>query len=79
MLIYCRVAVIVGKYGHTIIERNRLRRRLRELARIRLLPSCNGVDIVIWPLREAYRVDFRQLGIEIDEIKRGLRLIVPRV
>jgi ribonuclease P protein component len=71
--------VIVGKYGHTIVERNRLRRRLRELARIRLLPGCNGVDIVIRPLAEAYRVDFRQLGIEIDEIKRGLRLIVPQV
>ena len=71
--------MIVAKYGHTIVERNRLRRRLRELARIRLLPACNGVDIVIRALPEAYRVDFRQLGTEVDEIKKGLRLIVPQV
>jgi hypothetical protein len=33
-----QVGVIVPKYKRTIVERNRLRRRLRELVRVRLLP-----------------------------------------
>ena len=33
-----QVGVIVPKYKRTIVERNRLRRRLRELVRLRLLP-----------------------------------------
>lgn len=78
LLAYCRVTVIVGKYGHTIVERNRLRRRLRDLARVRLLPGCFGLDMVIRALPEAYGVDFNQLGTEVDEIKREMTLTVSQ-
>lgn len=79
LLVYCRVAVIVAKSGHTIVERNRLRRRLRDLARVHLLPGCIGVDMIVRALPEAYSVDFRQLGMEVDEIKRELTSIVSQV
>jgi RNase P protein component len=36
---YARVGFVVPKYGHTSVDRNRLKRRLRELVRTRLLPS----------------------------------------
>ncbi len=69
--------MIVAKYGHTIVERNRLRRRLRDLTRIRLLPGCVSVDMIIRALPKAYDVDFRELGTEVDEIRRELGSIVP--
>ena len=36
---HARVGFVVPKYGHSSVERNRLKRRLRELVRRRLLPS----------------------------------------
>ncbi len=38
-LSHARVGFVVPKYGHTSVDRNRLKRRLRELVRTRLLPS----------------------------------------
>jgi RNase P protein component len=36
---HARVGFVVPKYGHSSIDRNRLKRRLRELVRTQLLPS----------------------------------------
>ena len=69
---HARVAVIVSKHGHTIVERNRLRRRLRELARTRIIPGIGAVDIVIRTLSTAYAVTFQQLAGEIDQISSQL-------
>ncbi|MDQ6611396.1 MAG: ribonuclease P protein component, partial [Gemmatimonadota bacterium] len=33
-----RVGVVVPRYGHSAVDRNRLKRRLRELIRVELLP-----------------------------------------
>ena len=76
---YCRVAVIVGKYGHIIVERNRLRRRIRELARARVIPHFKGVDLIIRALPGAYAADFSQLGEEIDQIKMFVSSITPDI
>ena len=67
-----RLAVIVGKHGHTIVERNRLRRRLRELARVRILPGHTGMDVVLRSLPKAYDATFNDLGNEIDQINEAL-------
>lgn len=40
-----QVGVIVPKYKRTIVERNKLRRRLRELVRVRLLPVLARSDV----------------------------------
>lgn len=66
-----RVGVIVPKYGHIIVERNRLRRRLRELARVRMLPllrSMPPTDVLIRALPRAYLASFGVLEQEIDGI-----------
>jgi ribonuclease P protein component len=73
LLSHVRLAVIVGKHRHTIVERNRLRRRLRELARIRLMPRNVSMDVVIRSLPNAYDASFAMLTKEIDEIDRQLR------
>lgn len=67
-----RLAVVVPKHGRKIVERNRLKRRLRESARLELLPRCldRGValDVLIRARPPAYEAGFQQLR---DEI-RGL-------
>ena len=66
------MAVIVGKYGHGIVERNQLRRRIRELARIRLIPLYKGLDLIIRALPGAYAATFEQLGQDVDQIRTQL-------
>jgi ribonuclease P protein component len=75
LLSYCRAAVIVPKYSRTIVERNRLRRRIRELARTVLIPACTRLDLVIRALPAAYTADFGSLAREIDTISTKLSLI----
>lgn len=72
LLSHVRVAVIVGKHRHTVVERNRLRRRLRELARLRLIPFHSELDVVIRSLPTAYDASFSVLTDEIDLIGRQL-------
>ena len=68
LLSHARAAVIVGKHGHTIVERNRLRRRLRELVRVKILSALKATDIVVRAFPSAYERNFAELSKEIDEI-----------
>lgn len=67
-----RLGLIVGKQGHRVVERNRLKRRLRELGRTRLLPALYdaglAVDVLLRARREAYEASFRTLAREVEEI-----------
>lgn len=63
-----RVGVVVPKFGHTAVERNRLKRRLRELVRDQLLPLARGCDVVIWALPPAYRQTFEQLAVTLRTV-----------
>ena len=71
-----RVAVVVPRHGRRIVERNRLKRRLRESARVELLPHCAdrgaALDVLIWARPPAYDAEFPQLR---DEI-RGLAEVI---
>ena len=64
--------MVVAKYGHTVVKRNRLRRRLRELARVLLIPKLSGLDLVIRALPSAYAADFRELAVEVEQIQLKL-------
>jgi ribonuclease P protein component len=48
------------------VARNQLKRRLRELSRIRLLPLDVAADVVIRIRPDAYRASFAELGADID-------------
>ncbi len=67
-----RVGIVVPKYGHIIVKRNLLKRRLRELARVRLLPIPCSCDVMIRTLPGAYRMSFEDLSREIDKVARRL-------
>jgi ribonuclease P protein component len=49
------------------VERNRLRRRLREFARRGLLPRLAAIDLVIRSRQAAYRCDFPELATDLDQ------------
>lgn len=73
LLSHARTAVIVGKHGHTVVERNLLRRRLREIVRTTLLPVAGSMDIVVRSLPSAYEASFQELMKEIESITPQLR------
>jgi ribonuclease P protein component len=47
--------------------RNRLKRRLRELSRLRLLTTGIAADVVIRIRPDAYRASFAELASEMDQ------------
>ena len=57
-----RVGFVVPKHGKSSVERNLLKRRLRELARTVILPRMAPVDIVIHARPSAYRLRFDELA-----------------
>lgn len=68
LLPHPRVGVVVPKHGRTIVDRNRTKRRLRELVRLRLLPVIGRVDLLVRAKPEAYRSTFDQLAAQVDTI-----------
>ena len=66
-----RLGVIVPKHRHRIVERNRLKRRLREIGRREVLPRLRStgvvVDLLVRARREAYQVGFEDLRRELVE------------
>ena len=59
------------KFGHIIVERNRLRRRIREIVRVRMLPvlqQAPATDVLVRALPRAYSASFEVLEREIEGI-----------
>ena len=71
-----RLGVVVPKHRHTVVERNRLKRRLRELGRTVLLPSLGNsgaaVDILLRARPEAYAASFADLRDEVGALTEEL-------
>lgn len=63
-----RVGVVVPRFGHSAVERNRLKRRLREHVRSQLLPRQLAMDVVIWAQAPAYRLSFADLGAALTRV-----------
>ncbi len=67
-----RVGIIVGKHGHGSVDRNRLKRRLRELVRTHVVPSLAGVDVLVRAMPPAYQVPFAQLSAEVQSLPSAI-------
>ena len=67
-----RVGIIVPKHRRNSVERNRLKRRLREVLRLEVLPrlieSEAHLDVLVRARREAYNATFDQLHTELIEL-----------
>jgi ribonuclease P protein component len=74
-----RVGIIVPRHKHSAVDRNRLKRRLRELVRTRLLPTLPPtVHLVVRARREAYADAFDGLARQVDGIGRDVGRMVNR-
>jgi ribonuclease P protein component len=60
-----RVGLIIPRFKHSAVARNQLKRRLRELARIHLIPLEFSVDLVLRIFPEAYDASFEALSKDI--------------
>ena len=67
-----RVGFIVPRYRHSAVDRNRLKRRLRELVRLELLPSLGARDVVLRAAPKAYRLEFAALQREMHQLRERL-------
>lgn len=67
-----RLGLVVPRHGRTAVARNRLRRRLRELARRRILRALPSLDVVIRARPPAYTAPFEDLGAELDQWLQSL-------
>ena len=64
-----RIGIVVPRHRRTAVERNRLKRRLRELVRQQLLGAMTTGDLVIRARREAYEASFAALAADIETIR----------
>jgi ribonuclease P protein component len=64
---HARMGVIVPRFHHTAVARNRLRRRIREIMRRGPLATLPAVDLLVRARRSAYGASFDALEAELTE------------
>jgi ribonuclease P protein component len=67
-----RVGVVVPRFGHTAVLRNRLKRRLRSLTRSQLGQAGVGQDVIVWAKAPAYRLTFSALQSALDQLTQRM-------
>jgi ribonuclease P protein component len=70
---HVRIAIVVPKYGFTAVRRNKLKRRLRELARQRMLSMPCSCDLLVRARTDAYAASFAALRDDVDAIAAQLQ------
>jgi len=71
-----RVGFTVGRVLGGAVERNRIKRRLREAVRLRRALLKGGVDVVINPKKSALTLEFSVL---LEEVGRALDVIANKL
>jgi ribonuclease P protein component len=72
---FSRIGIVVPRHQHSAVDRNQLKRRLRELVRIELLPVLrerSAADVAIRARREAYAAAFADLQKDVASIATKL-------
>lgn len=68
-----RIGLVVPRFKHSAVARNQIKRRLRELARLELLPTGLPVDVVLRIRPEAYQATYENLAADIAQTLFQLR------
>ena len=72
-----RVGFIVPKHGRSIVERNRLKRRLREIVRLSVLKRIPPVDMIVRAQPDAYTASFALLERELSTGRDRVEHLFP--
>jgi ribonuclease P protein component len=71
-----RVGFVVPKHNRSAVDRNRVKRRLREVGRREILPRLREegfqLDLLVWARRDAYKASYQQLRNELLEVTEEL-------
>jgi ribonuclease P protein component len=66
------VGLVIPRFKHSAVMRNQLKRRLRELARLQLVPLMIRMDVVMRIRPDAYEATFAALASDIARILEQL-------
>ena len=72
LLHHPRVGFIVPRFKHSAVDRNRLKRHLRELVRTQVLPKLAPQDLVVRTKPDSY-------GATVDQLSAELATVVSRL
>ncbi len=64
--------MIVPRHGHSAVDRNQLKRRVREIVRVQLLPHLPAIDLVIRARATAYDLQFETLATELADVRTSI-------
>ncbi len=70
------MGVIVPRFSHTAVERNLVKRRLRDLVRTELLPKIPALDVVVRAAPSAYNADYDTLRAAVRQALQKLPLMI---
>jgi len=71
-----RVGFTVGRVLGGAVERNRIKRRLREAVRLRQTVLQSPIDVVINPKKSVLALEF---SVVLDEVGRALEVIAKKM
>lgn len=74
-LAFPRVGLIVPRHGQSAVNRNRLKRRLREILRTTVLSASRGIDLIVRAAPRAYDLSFDAIRTEVGDATA--RLLKP--
>jgi ribonuclease P protein component len=72
-----RIGLIVPRFRHSAVARNQLKRRLRELARLRMLPTGIPASVILRVRPHAYDAGFEKLVADVDRAVQELQRWKP--
>jgi len=73
-----RIGLTVGKVMGKAVDRNRIKRRMREAVRHNLPLLTTPVDVILHPRRTVIDLDFRQLQSEVATVFRTIQKLAAR-